>query len=199
MKAQFIKAGQNERNNRAEPELPNRNDTIPGQSDSLQVVVNGIQTTIKYYAEDSIITRLISNQTYLYGNARIEYGRINLAAERIIIDRNKNELHATGVQDSLGNWVGRPVFKDGPDIFDTEEIRYNFETQKAYIKGVATQQQEGFLRGSVVKRNADQSAYIKDGKFIPCPDDPDAGTYIKAKKIKVNPGKNIITGPFCFT
>jgi len=183
--------------NRAEILEPNQNDTIPaGTSDSIQVVVNGIQTTIKYFARDSIITKLLTNQTYLYGNARIEYGRINLAAERIIIDRNTNELHATGVQDSLGNWVGRPVFKDGPDIFDTEEIRFNFETQKAYIKGVATQQQEGYLKGEVVKRNADQSAFIQDGKFIPCPDDPDAGTYIKAKKIKVNPGKNIITGPF---
>lgn len=196
-KAQIIRAiDEQDIQNRAVTENINRNDTIPGRTDSLQVVVNGIQTTIKYYAEDSIITRLISNQTYLYGNARIEYGNINLAAERIIIDRNKNELRATGVQDSTGTWLGRPVFKDGPDIFDTEEIRYNFETQKAYIKGVATKQQEGFLKGEVVKREADQSAYIKDGKYVPCPDDPDAGTYIKAKKIKINPGKNVITGPF---
>lgn len=187
---------QEDRQNRADLNSINENDTIPGQSDSLQVVVNGIQTTIKYYAADSIITKLLTNQTYLYGKARIEYGDINLAAERIVIDRNKNELTATGVQDSTGVWLGRPVFKDGSDIFDTEEIRYNFETQKAYIKGVATQQQEGFLRGSVVKREADESAYIKDGKYIPCPDDPDAGTYIKAKKIKINPGKNVITGPF---
>lgn len=138
---------QEDRQNRADLNSINENDTIPGQSDSLQVVVNGIQTTIKYYAADSIITKLLTNQTYLYGKARIEYGDINLAAERIVIDRNKNELTATGVQDSTGVWLGRPVFKDGSDIFDTEEIRYNFETQKAYIKGVATQQQEGFLRG----------------------------------------------------
>lgn len=195
--AQVIDAGMEEdRQNRAEREKLVPRDTIPAPSDSMQVVVNGIQTTIKYYAEDSIITKLLTNQTYLYGNARIEYGDINLAAARIVIDRNKNELLATGVQDSAGVWLGRPVFKDGPDIFDTEEIRYNFETQKAYIKGVATKQQEGYLRGSVVKREADQSAYIKDGKYIPCPDDPDAGTYIKAKKIKINPGKNVITGPF---
>lgn len=197
IKAQTSGAGEGQLQNRAEISDTVQRDTIPsGTSDSLQVVVNGIQTTIKYYAEDSIITRLISNKTFLYGNARIEYGDINLAAERIIIDRNKNELTATGVQDSTGTWLGRPVFKDGPDVFDTEEIRYNFESQKAYIKGVATKQQEGFLRGEVVKRNADQSAYIKDGKFVPCPDDPEAGTYIKAKKIKINPGKNIITGPF---
>ena len=197
LSAQTAGAGEGEIQNRAELADVSKSDTIPtGVSDSIQVVVNGIQTTIKYFARDSIITKLITNQTYLYGNARIEYGNINLAAERIIIDRNSNELYATGVQDSLGNWVGRPVFKDGPDVFDTEEIRYNFETQKAYIKGVATKQQEGFLRGDVVKRNADQSAYIKDGKFVPCPDDPEAGTYIKAKKIKVNPGRNIITGPF---
>lgn len=189
-------SGEGNQQNRAENQRPAANDTLPGQSDSLQVVVNGIQTTINYYAEDSIITRLIDNTTYLYGNAKIEYGDINLIAARITIDKNKNELIATGVQDSTGTWIGRPIFKDGADIFDTEEIRYNFETQKAYIKGVASKQQDGFLRGQVVKRNQDQSAYISEGKYVPCPDDPDAGTYIKAKKIKINPGKNVITGPF---
>lgn len=196
-RAQSTAAGEAIRQNRAEStEVVSKKDTVPAISDSLQVIVNGIQTTIKYYAEDSIISKLLTNTTYLYGNAKIEYGDINLAAARIIIDRNKNELTATGVQDSLGNWLGRPIFKDGADIFDTEEIRYNFETQRAIIKGVASKQQEGYIRGDVVKRNTDQSAYIKDGKFVPCLDDLDAGTYIKAKKIKINPGKNIITGPF---
>lgn len=196
LEAQVNNTGNERQQNRAENQRPTLGDTTKGQTDSLQVAVNGIQTTIIYYAEDSIITRLVNNTTYLYGNAQIEYGDINLIAARITIDRNKNELRATGVQDSTGTWIGRPIFQDGPDRFDTEEIRYNFETQKAYIKGVASKQQDGYIRGDVVKRDSDQSAYISGGKYVPCPEDAEAGTYIKAKKIKINPGRNVITGPF---
>lgn len=202
----FVSYGQNNQvqidslKNRSERQLVLqggiKKDTVPLLQDSISINVNGFQTTVKYFAEDSIINKLVTNQTFLYGNAKIEYGQINLVAERITIDKQKNELHATGVQDSTGVWVGLPVFKDGPDIFDTREITYNFKTQKARIKGVSKKEPDGFIRGEVIKRNPDQSAYVLNGKFVPCLDDSEAGTYIKAKKIKINPGKNIITGPF---
>ena len=185
------------------PVIQNRADslkTLPAAQDSLSVndtiPKSTFETTVKYFAEDSIITKTRTNVTYLYGNAYIEYGDIKLTAERIIIDRNKNELHAMGVQDSLGVWEGRPIFQDGGDRFETEEIRYNFVTQRARISGVAAEQPDGYLRGEVVKRNPDQSAYIKNGRYTPCLDDPNATTYIKAKKIKIIPGKSVITGPF---
>lgn len=171
-------------------------DTTRIINDSIPIQTGGFETTVKYYAEDSIITKTTTNTTYLYGNAYIEYGRIKLSAEQIIIDRVKNEVRAVGIQDSLGNWEGRPVFQDGGDVFETEEIRYNFETQRARIIGVATEQPDGYLRGTVVKRNPDNSAYIRDGKYTPCLDNPNADTYIKAKKIKIIPGKSVITGPF---
>lgn len=202
----FVSYGQNNQvqidslKNRSERQLVLqggiKKDTVALLQDSISINVNGFQTTVKYFAEDSIINKLVTNQTFLYGNAKIEYGQINLVAERITIDKQKNELHATGVQDSTGVWVGLPVFKDGPDIFDTREITYNFKTQKARIKGVSKKEPDGFIRGEVIKRNPDQSAYVLNGKFVPCLDDSEAGTYIKAKKIKINPGKNIITGPF---
>ena len=187
-------------------EIPLKSDTIPAlnsdttnrrpePTDSIVFQQGGIETTIKYYAEDSIITKTLTNVTYLYGNAYIEYGDIKLDAAQIIIDRNTNELTAKGVQDSTGVWQGLPVFQDGPEKFETREIRYNFNTNKARIKGVATQQQEGFLSGDVVKRQDDGSAYISGGRYIPC-DDPQSTTFIKSTKIKVIPGDKVITGPF---
>lgn len=173
-------------------------DTIPARPapvDSIQVVSNGIETTIKYYAEDSIITRTSTNVTYLYGKAYILYGDVKLEAAQITIDRDNNELKANGVQDSTGSWIGLPVFQDGGQTYETREIRYNFETKRAKITGVATQQQDGYLAGDVVKRNEDGSAFISGGKFIPCPS-PTATTYIKSNKIKIIPGKQVITGPF---
>ncbi|MFT6971335.1 MAG: hypothetical protein ACJAXX_001904 [Roseivirga sp.] len=169
--------------------------TRPVGTDTLKVVKNGIETTILYYAEDSIITKTATNITYLYGNAYIEYGKIKLDAAEIIIDRNNSELIATGVQDSTGKWIGLPVFQDGGGTYETRGIRYNFETNKAKITGVVTQQDQGYLSGDAIKKNPDGSAYISGGKFIPC-DNVLATTFIKANKIKVIPGDKVITGPF---
>jgi len=176
--------------------LKSTNDSTLIDGDTTGIPTGNFETTVKYFAEDSIITDVITNTTYLYGNAYIEYGRIKLSAAEITIDRRTNEVRAVGVQDTTGTWMGRPVFQDGADVFETEEIRYNFQTQRARIIGVAAQQPDGYLRGSVVKRNPDNSAYIKDGKYTPCLDNPDASTYIKAKKIKIIPGSAVITGPF---
>lgn len=169
--------------------------TKPLGTDTLKVMSNGIETTIVYYAEDSIITKTATNVTYLYGNAYIQYGKIKLDAAEIEINRNTNELVARGVQDSTGKWTGLPVFEDGGGVYETRGIRYNFETNRAKITGVVTQQDQGFLSGEAIKKNPDGSAYVSGGKFIPC-DDLLATTYIKANKIKVIPGDKVITGPF---
>ncbi|MGW8122938.1 putative LPS assembly protein LptD [Roseivirga echinicomitans] len=168
--------------------------TRPVGTDTLKIKNNGIETTILYYAEDSIITKTATNVTYLYGNAYIEYGDIKLDAAQIIIDRNQNELTAKGVQDSTGSWIGLPVFQDKGGVYETRAIRYNFATNRAKITGVVTKQDEGYVSGEEIKKNQDGSAYIKGGKFIPCADLL-ATTYIKADKIKVIPGDKIITGP----
>ncbi|KYG76467.1 hypothetical protein AWN68_05380 [Roseivirga echinicomitans] len=168
--------------------------TRPVGTDTLKINNNGIETTILYYAEDSIITKTATNVTYLYGNAYIEYGDIKLDAAQIIIDRNQNELIAKGVQDSTGSWVGLPVFQDKAGVYETRGIRYNFATNRAKITGVVTQQDEGYVSGEEIKKNQDGSAYIKGGKFIPCADLL-ATTFIRAEKIKVIPGDKIITGP----
>ena len=52
-------------------QLPAERDTIPGISDSLVVNANGIETTIRYFAKDSIITRITNNSTYLYTERRV--------------------------------------------------------------------------------------------------------------------------------
>jgi len=168
-------------------------DTTPAPTDSIKV--SGIETTIKYYAQDSIITKTTTNVTYLYGNAYIDYGDIRLEAAHIIIDQNTNELSAYGIQDSTGRWIGLPIFKDGLEEYETREIRYNFVTNRAKIKGVATKYDEGYLSGEEVKRDDDGSIYVKDGQFTPC-GDPLASTYIKAKKIKMTADNHVITGPF---
>ncbi len=164
-------------------------------SDSILVTNGDIETTIKYNATDSMNLDMVQRKIFLYGEAHIEYGDIKLDADYIEINWVTSELMAKPTYDSLGNPVGRPVFDDGRDSYETDEIRYNFKTRKAFIKGVVTKQGDGFVLGSRVKKDQENNLYVDGGRFCPC-DDPNALTYFKAAKIKMIPGDKVITSPF---
>jgi len=138
-----------------------RGDTILVKQDTLalldsanNVPKSAIETEILYFAEDSIITDFSENKVYLYKKAWFEYGKMRLDADRIVIDWKNSELYAYGVSDSLGVVSGNPFFKDGNSVYEIrKEMRYNFKTQKAIIKDVVTEQQDGVLRRYYHQKN----------------------------------------------
>lgn len=178
-------------------------DTIPitadtlALSDSTKIVPSSdIAQDITYYAEDSIVADFPNNKLYLHKQAWFEYGQMKLEADLIEIDWEKSELYATGVTDSLGNLNGNPFFTDGGTVYEIrKEIRYNFKTQKAIIKDVVTEQQDGILRGEVIKKTDDGSVYMDHGYYTTCK----LATphwHISANKIKSIQGKQVVAGPF---
>ncbi|MFA0963309.1 putative LPS assembly protein LptD [Roseivirga sp. BDSF3-8] len=154
-----------------------------------------IRTTIKYSAKDSTNMDLLGQKVYLYGDAKITYGTIELQADQIVIDYLTNSVTAEGREDSTGTMVGLPIFKEGEEVFEARQMKYNFKTRKAFISGVAKEQDEGYLFGESVKKDEEDNLYIQGGKFCPC-DDPDASTYIRSKRIKLIPNDKVVTGPF---
>jgi hypothetical protein len=172
------------------------NDSIP-PADSTNVVPKGeIQTQIRYYGEDSIITDFTTNKVFLHKEAWFEYGNIRLDADLIIIDWDTNEIFASGVQDSLGNIQGNPIFKEGGSTYEIrKEMRYNFRSQKALIKDVVTEQQDGLLRGQTIKKDRDGSIYMDNGFYTTC-NLAEPHWHINANKIKSIRGNKVVTGPF---
>src|SRR5688572_4689045 len=87
-------------------------DTIPKVNDSTKVKPapkGDIETTINYSARDSIRASVDGKLIWLYGDAKIKYGEIELEAEEITIDYGNNTLSAQGIRDSLGNRIGFPI------------------------------------------------------------------------------------------
>ena len=173
-----------------------KSDTIP-KSDSTKIAPKGdIQTEIKYYAEDSIITDFESKKVFLHKGAWFEYGLIRLDADLIIIDWEKSEIFASGVTDSLGAIEGNPIFKEGATSYEIrKEMRYNFKSQKAIIKDVVTEQQDGLLRGQTIKKDKDGSIYLDHGFYTTC-NLAEPHWHINSSKIKSIRGKQVVTGPF---
>ncbi len=176
--------------------LPNSTDTL-ALSDSTKIMPRSdISTDITYYGEDSIVSDFTENKVYLYNQAWFEYGTMRLEADLIVIDWKNSELYASGVTDSLGNVTGNPFFKDGNASYEIrKEMRYNFKTQKAIIKDVVTEQQDGILRGETIKKLEDGSVYLANGYYSTCT----LATphyHVAANKIKSVHNGQIVAGPF---
>lgn len=154
-----------------------------------------IQTTINYNARDSLFFNVNSRELFLYGDTHIDYGRVALDAERTDVDWNKRTLKAKYVTDSTGRKIGKPVFTEGPDTYVTDDIVYNFKTERALIKGVITEKQGGYMHGEDVKKNAEDELFIRGAAYTTCNlEDPHFS--IQSSKLKVIPNNKVVSGPF---
>lgn len=171
-------------------------DTTLAQTDSVTVQPQGdIKTTIKYSAKDSIVSDVQNQIIRLYGDAKITYGQIDLAAAEIEINWATNTLKANSVTDSTGKKIGVPVFKDGPDEYETQSIEYNLKSRKAIISGVVTQKDQGYIHGERVKKNEKDELFISAAKYTTC-NLEHPHFHISAKKLKMIPKDKIVSGPF---
>ena len=179
---------------------------IPGiptdstRSDSIAVdslsQKSDLEAVVEYSAEDSTIMNVENKEVHLYHNAVVTYGTINLKADYIRLNWITNEVFARGSYDSTAKkMIGDPVFQDGADSYTTKEIRYNFKTKKAFIRGVITQQGDGNVRGDRVKKDTEGNMYIKGSIYTTCTlEHPHY--YINAPKIKLVDKKSVVSGLF---
>ena len=154
-----------------------------------------IETTINYSAKDSIFYDLKSQKIKLYGNSKIDYGEINLEAYEILVDWNDKTLDANYLTDSTGKKVGKPIFSEGNQSYETDKITYNFDSRKAKIKGIVTQLDDAYMQGEDVKKNEEDELFISHAMYTTC-NLEEPHFHISSGKIKVIPGKKVVSGPF---
>ena len=164
-------------------------------SDSIKVEKRGdIETTINYYAKDSIVMDRANETVYLYGEARVEYDQITVEAAVIVFDQKNNLLSAHGTPDSTGKEIGKPVFTESGVMYTTEGMQYHFANRRAITTGLVTEQNEGYLHGQEVYKNEEDELFVSHAKYTTC-DLAHPHFEIRAKRLKRS-GRNIISGPF---
>ena len=154
-----------------------------------------IETTINYSAKDSIFYDLQNQKIKLYGNSKIDYGEINLEAYEILVDWNDKTLDANYLTDSTGKKIGKPIFSEGNQSYETDKITYNFDSRKARIKGIVTQLDDAYMQGEDVKKNEEDELFISHAMYTTC-NLEEPHFHISSGKIKVIPGKKVVSGPF---
>ena len=154
-----------------------------------------IETTINYSARDSIFYDLKTQKLKLYGDSKIDYGEINLEAYEILVNWTDKTLDANFILDSTGKKIGKPIFSEGNQSYETDKITYNFDSRKAKIKGIVTQLDDAYMQGEDVKKNEYDELFISHAKYTTC-NLAEPHFHISANKIKVIPGKKVVSGPF---
>ena len=137
---------------------------------------------------------MINKKVVLIKGAVVNYGEIEIKADSIVFNMKTNLLFAAGRMDTTGKIAGKPVFKEGSQEFEADELTYNFKTRKALIKNIITKQEDGLLHSAFTKLLEDGTSNISKSTYSTC----DADTphfYINLPKAKVYPGKKIISGP----
>ncbi|SFU65234.1 hypothetical protein SAMN05216480_111107 [Pustulibacterium marinum] len=163
-------------------------DTIPEKKG---VLANQVIDNAKGYRKYN----RAENKIYLYDQAYVKYGDMELNAGQIVIDLTNNTAYAKGIVDSTGKYDQLPVFKQAAEEIRPDSLLFNFESKRGLVYKSRTDQGEMKVRSEIVKRQNDSLYYIWKTKFTTSshPDD-DPEYYILTKKGVFVPNKKIIAG-----
>ena len=156
---------------------------------------NGIDSPVKYSANDSLTYEAATGRAHLYGDSHVEYQNMDLKSAKIFMVLDSSLVHATGVRDTATQRLANtPVFKMGSDEYESDTMAFNFKTKKGLISQVYTQQEDGFLTSELSKRGANGELFLMHGRYTTC-DEPHPDFYLALSRAKVRPGKDVVFGP----
>jgi hypothetical protein len=129
-----------------------------------------IDTLVNYSAKDSIVYSLRTRYMNMYGKSDLQYQTIGLKAERVNVNWDDATLIALGVPDTAkaDSVIGKPIMRDGGEVYQGDQVKYNFRTRKGKIAIGTTQMDNGFYVGDQIKKVDPDVLCISDGIYTTC-------------------------------
>ncbi|MCQ9640362.1 LPS-assembly protein LptD [Chryseobacterium sp. WG14] len=177
------------------------NDTI-SKKDTIVVKKESLDDILRTKAEDQR-RDIPKKMTFLNKNAQVVYQDMQIDADYISIDDNKNLIYARGKQDSLGKIIEPVITTQAGKKYETNEFSYNTKTKQAIAYNARTEESEGVIIAQKTKKYNDsvfamkRADYTTDDYFIKKKDTA-ADYFMRASNIKLIKTKNksqIVTGP----
>lgn len=159
---------------------------------------DSLSAPIDASCKDSMILDNKNKKLYLFGDAVVNYEKVELKAGYIELDWDNNLILAKGT----GLRESNPTFKEGEQEISAFELRYNFKTQKGKVFQSTSQQndivihseQAKFIRTTGPDTTQNDVLFSVNSIFTTCTaDHPHFG--IRSTKQKIIPNKLIIVGP----
>ena len=182
--------------------LPVDTSSIEGEVLDYKLSKDAISDQIKYGAIDSNWTSVSDKIVHLYGDAYINYQDINIKADYIKINFEENTVYGYAKKNEDGKYDRLPTFINGETEASFMEMKYNFNTKKAFVHDVKTNEGEFYLLGSkskFISKDAD-STYLGDifynqNALITTCNHPTPHFGIRTSKLKLVPSELAIVGP----
>lgn len=187
------------------PEKPNKNkatDSVAIKKDTIKLEKEELDDVLRTKA-DRERNDVQKRMSYLIKNAQVKYQDMQINADYISIDHDKNLIYARGEQDSLGVIKKPATATQGGKTYEYSQFTYNFKTKQAIAYDARTEESEGVIVAKKTKKYNDSvfvmrhGIYTTDEYFIKKKDSiPDY--FLSTSTIKMIKGKNssqLVTGP----
>jgi lipopolysaccharide assembly outer membrane protein LptD (OstA) len=168
-----------------------RIDTV--KVDSIKPEKEILTDIVSYYGEDYVYIDQKKSQVYLYNKAYVIYGDMRIDAGLIILNFDKNEVYAKGI-DSAGIYSQKPKFVQASNEVNPDSIRFNFDTKKGLIYNSRTSQNNFNVIAELTKRENDSVIYLQNVKFTTSENIDNPEYYFYSRRAKFVPRKKIVTG-----
>lgn len=160
----------------------------------IRISKDALPSIVKAKAKDSAVMDMKSNLFFLYGKAQVNYEDLQLTAGQVTYNQGSNVVTAAPYEVMKDSTDEKQTFTQGKEKFTYDSLQYNFKSKRAIVRNVHSQYGEGYVASEQVKRNPDATIYGARSIYTTCAlDTPHFG--IRASRIKVIPGKVIVSGP----
>jgi lipopolysaccharide assembly outer membrane protein LptD (OstA) len=130
----------------------------------------------------------------LHDEAEIYYTDFELKAGKIVLDYEKNLVYAGRLKDSAGNYIQRPVFKQGQNIIEPDSIIFHTKSKRAKVWNSRTTQGELFIKAEISKKENDSVYFMKNARMTTSKNIDDPEYYFLVRKVKFVPKKKVVAG-----
>ncbi|MFY8068455.1 MAG: putative LPS assembly protein LptD [Flavobacterium sp.] len=130
----------------------------------------------------------------LHDEAEIYYTDFELKAGRIVLDYDKDLVYAGRIKDTAGNYIQRPVFKQGTNIVEPDSIIFNTKSKRAKVWNSRTQQGELNIKAEISKKENDSVYFMKNARMTTSKNIDDPEYYFLVRKVKFVPKKKVVAG-----
>jgi len=150
---------------------------------------------VTWGARDSTLLDVPGKAIRLFGDAWVEYGDVRLEAARIVYRNIDRTVCASGVPDSTGALLGRPVLTQAGTTFTQDSLCFNLDSQRGLARAAVTVQGEAVFHAGLSKRQPDGWIHVRDGKFTTC-DAANPHFHFHLRRAILIPGEKVVSGPF---
>lgn len=141
-----------------ERETSNAKDSL-----SIPISSDAITVGVLYFVDDSVVYSAETEKLLLYKRDSIITDDATMTSDYMEFDLNSSTVIATGIPDTSGKVENYPHLVQGDNVVDATQLKYNFDTEKAYIEGARTKEGDLYIIGTKSKYLTER--HIRNGEI----------------------------------